>query len=333
MSNTYTETKKIVNELARGKQILNYSAEDMSDKVRKAFVELNNGSTKINLKNFYRGSELYSLVEEVIPQIIDAGIKEDNALMQYVDYRNIANGDKAEFIIRDKSNVIVASAADGISQVRRQRVGDGQRVSIDTKMKTVRIYDDLSRFLAGQIDFNDLIELVTNAMTNSLRADAVIALNGITENTAGLNADLVKTGSYDESALLKLCERVEAETGKTAKILGSLTALRKIETAVVSTEAENHMYNFGFYGKFNGIDMIRANQMFTPGTKDFLLKEDTIYVFAGDNKFIKVVNEGEGYLETVSGMTRADNGQEVIYTQGMGAGIVCAEAIGVYTMS
>lgn len=333
MSNTYNETKAVVKEFIGGKQLLNYSSNEVSDKIRNAFIELNGNSVTISPKNFYRGSELFSLVEELAPQVIDKGIKDDHALMQFVDYRNIASGDKAEFIVKDNTQVIVATAADGISQVRRQRLADGKRVSIDTSVAIVRLYDDLSRFMSGNVEFDELMDVITNAMTNELRVRAIAALNGITASTAGLNADLVKSGSYDENALLKLCERVEAETGQRAKILGSLTALRKLTTATVSTEAANSMYNYGFYGKFNGIDMIRANQVLVPGTKDFLLKEDTVYVFGGDEKFIKVVNEGEGLLETISGATRADNSQEIIYAQNMGAGIVCGEAIGVYTMT
>ena len=119
----------------RGRINGKYSTVETSDALRNAFIEMNGGSTKINPKNFYRGNALYELVQELIPVIIDEGIKNDNALMALVEYRNLNDGDEAEFMTYGKANFIVRDAAAGVQGVRRQRLEDGESVTIKTTPK------------------------------------------------------------------------------------------------------------------------------------------------------------------------------------------------------
>ncbi|MBO5873874.1 MAG: hypothetical protein J6Q35_02440, partial [Rikenellaceae bacterium] len=96
----------------RGRSMGNYTAADASDALRNAFIELNGGSTKISPKTFYKGTPLFALVQELIPVIIEEGIKaEGNPLFDLVDYKNIAEGDLAEFDIEGDANFVVASVA------------------------------------------------------------------------------------------------------------------------------------------------------------------------------------------------------------------------------
>ena len=67
----------------------NFSAKQTSDDLRNAFIEMNGGSTKISPKTFHRGNPLFELVQELIPVVIEEGIKEEtNPLFGLVDYRN-----------------------------------------------------------------------------------------------------------------------------------------------------------------------------------------------------------------------------------------------------
>ena len=55
-----------------------FSAAQTSDAIRQSLIELNGGSEKINFKKFHRGSQLYELVEELVPVIIEEGFKDDD---------------------------------------------------------------------------------------------------------------------------------------------------------------------------------------------------------------------------------------------------------------
>ena len=311
----------------------NYSAAETSECLREALIDLNGGSTKLNPKTFYRGSELFNLVQEIIPHIADEGLRADNELMQFVDYRNIAKGDEAEFWVEADNTLYVSTAASGIRGVRRQTITEREPVTIPMSTKAVRIYESINRIMSGAVDFNKFIDDVGNAFVRQRRLDAYKAISGISATTKGLNSTYVKTGTYAENDLLTIIDHVEADTNKSAKIIGTRSALRKITTATVSDEAKSDMYHMGYYGNFNGTPMICMRQAHKTGTDDFLLDNNKVYIIGADDKFCKSVVAGEGILGERPATDNNDLTQEYVYIEDSGTGIVCANKIGIYTMS
>lgn len=309
----------------------NYSAKQTSDELREAFIALNGGSTKINPKTFYRGNELFELIQELIPTIIEEGINADtNPLFrELVDYHNIKDGDVAEFDVEGDAHFVVATAANGIQGVRRQRIVGGTPVTIPTTMKIVRVYEGLGRLLAGRIDFNKFVEGVAKAFKDYIADAAYTAIDGLSTATAGLSATYVLTGTPTEGDIVELIEHVEAATGKSAKIIGTKGALRKLTVAQAGEMYKDDIYKLGYYGMFNGTPCIRMNQAHKPGTDTFALKDNKIIIIAGDNKPIKVVREGEGLLIERDADKNADLTKEYVYGEQLGVGVVIAEKIGV----
>lgn len=308
----------------------NFSNEQNSEDLISAFIALNGGSTKINPKTFRPGNELFELIQELIPVIIDEGFKaEGNPLYNYVDYRNLAYGDSAEFDIEGEANFIVATAAKGIQGIRRQRILDGEAVKVDTYMKAVRVYENLGRLLARRIDFNKFVNGVAKAFINDTNKAIYDALTGITTATAGLNSTYVKSGSISVAALLTLVEHVEAATGKKAAILGTKTAIRKLGSAVTySAEQNSDLYNQGYLGMIDGVPAIALKQVHEAGTDTFGMKDDCLFVVAADDKFIKVVNVGDGLLFEHEAQENADLTREYFYGQEIGVGIAVASKLG-----
>lgn len=312
----------------------NFSAKQTSDDLRNAFIEMNGGSTKISPKTFHRGNPLFELVQELIPVVIEEGIQtETNPLFDLVEYRNINEGDSQEFDVEGDANFVVASAANGIRDVRRQRIVGGDTVKVNTETKTVRVYENLGRLLAGRIDFNKFVDGVAKAFKNYIAESAYDAINGLSAATYGLDETYVNTGAYKEEDLIALIDHVEAATGKTAKIYGTRTALRKLTTAVQADSAKEDLYNIGYYGKFNGTDMICLKQAHKPGTSTFALNDNKVWVLAADDQPIKVVNEGDGLLINREATENADLTQEYVYGQGLGVAAICAAKLGVYTLA
>ena len=322
------EVLKIMLDAVKGKSVENYSKGQTSDAIRNAMIEANGGSDKINLKTFYRGSEIFSLVQELIPAIIDEGFKENDPIFRLVEYRNIADGDEQEFYVEVNSNIAVADAAAGIRGVRRQRISAGESVTVKTFVKTVRVYDRRRRIME-MIDYIREQPLVYQKVL----ADAAKAIQEIGSDTAGLNPDLVVSGTYSEDTLLGLIDDVESYNGKPATIYGTRKALRKLTTAVVSDEAKSDLYNMGYYGKFNGTPMVCIRQVKIPGTSTNAFADNKIYVIAGDDAPVKIVNEGAGLMLERDSADNNDFTQEYIYSQPFGVGVICAEQMGVYTMS
>lgn len=274
----------------RGRSMGNYTAADTSDALRNAFIELNGGSTKISPKTFYKGTPLFALVQELLPIIIEEGIKaEGNPLFGLIDYRNVAEGDLAEFDIEGDANFVVSSVANGIQGVRRQRIVGGDTVKVPTEMKIVRVYENLGRLLAGRIDFNKFVDGVAKAFNDYIVTSGYAAIAGITANTYNLDSTYVKSGSLDLDALLTLVNHVEAATGKKAMIIGTKTAVRKLgDDVTYSAEQNSDLYNKGYIGKFYGTEVVALEQAHIPGTSTFALAEDALWVIAADDKPVKV---------------------------------------------
>jgi len=79
--------------------------------------------------------------------------------------------------------------------------------------------------------------------------------------------------------------------------------------------------------------MIMLRQAHIPGTDTFILNDSQLYILAGDDRPIKVVNEGNGILYARSAFDNNDLTEEYYYGQNFGVGIICAEKIGIKTIS
>lgn len=328
-----TNIVKLAVDAIEGKVSGNFSVDQTSETLREALIEANGGSTKVNFKTFQRGNALFDIVEEILPYITKEGLTGNEFFMELCDYRNLALGDEIEYWAEDNSTFIVADAANGTQGIRRQRLNIGENVKVKTQLKVVKVYEELNRLLAGRVDFNTFVDKVGEAIVKSTFTDVYNTFNGITAATAGLNSTYVISGTFDEGELVELVEHVEAATGKTAKIIGTKTALRKVTTAEISNEAKSDKYNVGYYGKFNGTDMVSVKQQHKVGTDTFVLDDSKVYVIASDDKPIKVTDEGEGLLSTTDPLQNGDLTQEYLYGQMIGVGLLVNGKIGVYTIS
>ena len=171
------ELLQVMIDAVKGTYQENYTKGQTSDAIRNALIEANGGSNKINIKNFYRGSQVYSLIEELIPTIIDEGFKDEDVIFSLVDYRNIADGDEQEFEIEGHSLFAVADAAAGIKGVRRQRIDESQKVTVKTSMKIARVYEELNRLLAGRISFDTFVDRLAKSFKQQILADAYKAID------------------------------------------------------------------------------------------------------------------------------------------------------------
>lgn len=329
------ELLQVMLDAVKGVSMENYTKGQTSEAIRNALIEANGGSTKVNLKTMYRSSKIYSLVEELIPTIIDEGFKDEDVIFSLVEYRNVADGDEQEFEIEGNSLFIVADAAAGIKGVRRQRIDKTQSVPVKTSVKIVRVYEELNRLLAGRIDFNKFVDNVAKSFKQQILGDAYKALDAISTDTIGLDSTYVVSANAAgaEEALLDLVSHVEAATGKTARIYGTKAALRKVSTAVVADEAKSDLYNIGYYGKFNGTEMVCLRQTHKAGTNVFAMNDSKLFVLAGDDKPVKVVNEGEGIMFEGEPTDNNDLTKEYVYGQPMGVGVACSEKMGVFTFT
>lgn len=317
----------------------NFSAKEGSEALRQAFIEMNGGSDKLTVKSFRDHPQLFQLIEEVMPIMIQEGLRGDELAFNMVDYRNLAEGDQNRFWTEDNSDLIVAKIADGSTSIRRQRLNAGQFINIDTEMHAIKVYEELNRMLAGRVDFNTLVDRLTRSYTRDMRNQILAAFEGVTATTTGLNATYVKTGTFSAATLRELIDHVEASTGEKATILGTKAGLGKIvdsdanAVALTAASAKEDLYNLGYFGKFYATPMVSMRQVHKPGTDAFAINDNKIYVMAGNDKPIKFVREGEGLMVATDAFSNADLTQEYLYGEKYGIGVIFNQKMGIYTLA
>lgn len=332
---------RLANDLNRGVKTFSfedktYSEAEAVDVLREALIDANGGSTKFDRKNLRRNkAEIFEIIEELVPAIVHNGLTGNEFWNRFVDYRNLALGDKNEFVNEIDDDYVVTTIADGIATPRRQRIGAYKSTSVDTSVHAIRIYDDFSRFMAGVIDWNTLCDKVAGAFQKKVWMDIWTAFCAATAyNAPDLYGDQTNTsGTVTEDEILDLIAKVEASTGRKAAIYGTQSALRYLNgltNAISSDIAKDDLYNKGYIGKFLGTDVFKIDQVYDKnGTA--MIDGDVLYIVGTDDKFIKFVDEGETLIDDRDWTQNADMTIEYRMIQRWGVEVVFnGKCIGVY---
>ena len=338
MANT-NDVVKLALDTLHGNVKGDFSKAEASDTLQQALIEANGGSTVVSPKTFYRGSALYTIVEELMPLLVNEGLTGSEPFMNLVDYRNIAEGDEDRFWTEDKAEFIVSNIADGTTSIKRQRLNAGQYVTIDTQMRAIKVFEELNRLMSGRVDFQKFVDRVSTSFSHQMRQDILAVLEGVTTTTAGLNEKYVYTGTLDLAKLRGIIADTEEANNQNATIYGTKVGLAKIidnsttGVALASEQEKSDIYNMGYTGKFFGTPMVAIPNVHKVGTDDPAINDNKLYIVASQDKPIKFVNRGDGLLLQNDAINNADLTQEYLYGQAYGVGAIFNAKMGLYTMA
>ncbi|MDD4760744.1 MAG: hypothetical protein PHU66_08055, partial [Bacteroidaceae bacterium] len=143
-------------------QIGKYSKEDVNETLRQELIKLNGGSEIFNRREFRRNkNEIFTIIEVALDQLIVNII--DKQFNDFIETRNLAWGDTNVFKLPNNELFNVAMIANGTSNLKRQRLGDRGQVVIEVAPYGMKIYEELLRFLAGKIDWVDMVNRVAKS--------------------------------------------------------------------------------------------------------------------------------------------------------------------------
>ena len=321
---TYTDIAQVALDAYRGRTA-KYSTEQSLDSLRQALVEANNGSTTLDIRAIRDGKcpGLFTLIETILSVTIAEGLQNDDFFTNFVEFVNVGAGDKNLFEIEDSDLFTVSKAADGTQGIRRQRIGGVTTTSIPTVLHTVKIYEELSRVLAGEVDFNKFINKVAESVAKELLDEIYSVFSGLTSGQLGGATYCVDVaGACSEDAVLDMIGHLEAATGKTVTIVGTKKALRKLAPTIQGGDSKHDLYHLGYYGNFYGTETWALPQRHRTGTNTFIFSDNELWLVAGDPKFIKVVYEGQPYIIMGQPNNNGDLTQEYQYNDKYGVGVV-----------
>jgi hypothetical protein len=308
--------------------VTKYSRTEAMEVLRRELIEANGGSDKLTPKSFRNNPLLFEIIEEALDFLIEEGIK--GQFDQFVETVTIDHGDTKVFTVKENRLFDVALIADGTGDLRRDRLDVGE-LTVKTQMYGVGIYEELSRLLAGRVDFTELVDRVARSYENKIQNEIY---NAIYNSYNSLGATYAISGTFEESKLDELIAHVEAATGMEAVIMGTKTALSKIQYARESDAMREKHNQFGYYGSFHGTDMMAIKQAHKVGTDEFAIDNNFLLVVPKNpDKFVKLVLEGDSLIIEGDSLNRKDLQRDYIFTKKAGVAVLRASKFGIYRMS
>lgn len=273
--------------------------------------------------------EIFAILEEILQESINEGLTD--ILEGFVEYRNLALGDTNEFVIPDNKYFRVATISDGNTNLRRQRLREGQSYQVPVHIKGVAIYEEFVRFMSGRIDFLEMINIVGESFTRSIKEDIYRAvITNFREGGADTPyRETISGGVPTEKDILTVAKHLEAKTGAKVVIYGTAIALSNLDIKYPSENAKNSYSDKGFFGKVAGLDAVEIPPMHEIGTDDFIFADDAILLLPQtSDKMVKVVNEGEAFIQDSDALNRADLQATYLLTQKIGVAVIPSSAFG-----
>lgn len=328
----YESIVKLASDLYFNRVDTNFATADMQknkEVLRQELIDINGGKTTVSYKDLRDNKAIFQIIEQILEVTVLAGFKDNPFFERFVQAKNMKLGDQNSFYIPDNSLFTVSDTAEGIYGVRRQRINKGQNISLPTQLKTIQVYEEANLLLSGRMDIVEFLDKIEKSFMNRRGQDIYTTfISGI--NT--LNAAFVANGAFVEATLLNICENVEAATGNAPTIIGTRTALRSVATAVVSEKMRESHNELGYYGSFNGINMMRIPQIHAQGTFNQLITNRDLFVITSETKPVKFITEGEAILESKSMFDNADMTVDIFAGERNGVGLVMDTVWGQYRL-
>ena len=318
--------------LNRVQQYDNHKANDV---IRNAFKEIT-GTDQLDYKTFRKYStEIFEIVEETLDMLIVEGWQDDPFFNRFADTRNIALGDKNEFYVEDRSMLYVSDVAGGHFDVRRQRLEIGQSFSVTTKWKTVAIYEEFFRFLAGRIDWGRFVEKVYEAFDYEVKS---MVYDTFMDSKDHVPSEFKETGSFDRSNLRSIINHVKAATGRESCIIAGTNnavgeLVENVNTDWVSDNMKDERNRYGIIRTWEGNEILEIPQVHKRNSFDFKIDDDKLIILpAGEDvRPVKIVNEGDPIVKEVSdGTQNMDMSFEYMYFHKIGVAVVFNVLYGIY---
>lgn len=129
----------------RAKNILpeGYSAKEVDNGIREVMFEvlgIDANADKKTIRKAIRRHKLdvYEVIEEVLPNLLKTGWQDNPFFEQFVEYKNLSDGDTNEFYVADEVILSVSELSGSHHNILRQRLGEGSTFRVKTSWYGVR---------------------------------------------------------------------------------------------------------------------------------------------------------------------------------------------------
>lgn len=318
----------------------------VNDKIRKVVFEvlgIDENSDKRARKRAIKKhhNELFEVIEDVIDTQITAGFRDSEWFNDLVEMRSLNLGDSQEFFSKDDVMLTVCKVSGDHHDLTIQRLGYGESYTIPVSSYAIKVGTDIDLYLAGRIDWSELIDAVTRAFVQHVQTTM---FTEVSNASAKLPSQFKGTGQLqtaDKTNFDEILENVSAANdGAPVYIYGTKTALKKLtglaDVDWASNSQKDSIANTGRLGSYEGTVLVEIPQRFANKT-DFkkLFPNDKLYIFAStEDKPVKFVDVGDTeILERTEKGDYMDDTMSYEVQRSMGVGTVIGRYFGEWTIT
>ena len=246
--------------------------------------------------------EIAQLIEDTLLDRMNSGWNSANArFMEYVEEKNIAEGDTNEFYVSDASLLQVSRFAGNHNDIIRQSVRPGVSFRVDTSWYVVKVYTDFELFMLGRIDWAAFVDKIYTSIEDYRYSELYTAFMTMDKS---LPTDMKLETPLSEAtrdSVVDQIEAVKAATGREVLLVGTRTAIQKLQNTVnynlFSEAMKEERHQKGILGNWEGYECLALDRVNKTGTRENVFSADDnkkIYILPVDPEFkpIKRVNAG-----------------------------------------
>lgn len=320
---TYDEYKNLLFDASAGRDILDedgnkVSTYDVNDKIRKVQFDILGIDGTSSGKDIRRaikkhGVELFEVIEDVIDLEIQKGWESSEFFNEFVETRNLALGDTAEFWVDDETILGVSKVSGYHHDVTLQRLGAGKSFTVPVSTYKVAVGADIVMYLTGRLDWAKftascarafVIAVQNEVFAQIMEEDRQTAIPAAFKGNGALSVTTKK--DFD-----KKIEYVSAANGNSdVCIIGTKTALKSLNALAEvdwrSLNQKEDVARTGRLGTYESTTLIEVPQRIDAGEKfngttlKTLVPDNVLLIMpvTGD-KFVKFVDFGETEITEV----------------------------------
>ena len=295
-----TYTGDVANYVAKD---VDTSAGSMDDVMRERFEKDVLHGEKYNYRTYRKyKNDIFEILETVLDQTLPEGWKENEFFDRFVETIRVDLGDKNEFYAEDNGYFTVSKFSGNHWDTIRERMDMGKSFSVETSWWEVHFYNEFERFMKNIDSWTKLMDKARKSFLQAFQNAVYAAFSQMSDMAP---EGFVGHGSLatdtERDALLELIDKVETANGVKPVIVGTGSALRKLQKNIdenwIAQSAKEERKNNGIVSSWEGYDLMPIPQVFKQGTFDFALSTTQILIVATNAKPIKFVFEGDSRLK------------------------------------
>lgn len=320
--------------------ISDFSQGQTEEVIRKSFIDMIGTATPDHRQFRRHEAEIFEILEVVLDDIIDESWDKNVFFNQFVEYRNLNLGDTNEFYVEDKSMLRVSKIANGHWDLRAEKLNIGDTFNISTEAYGSKVYTDFRRFLAGRIDFANLINKIQEAFKLQMASEIYTSFLA---TATYLPTEFKHSGVFSEDAMDNIIDHVQASSNQANIVIaGTKKALREVigtsytgaNSLMMSENMKDELNQTGAIQTWNGIPLLEIPQVHAPNSFDFMVDDKKLMILPANTKPIKVVTEGNSMVkETSDGTTNMDMSMEYTFLKSFGIACIFSSSYGIYELA